>query len=168
MNNSSITVMHDHIVIILGTVLIIAVISSPSVTFAVPNQSNDSDTHCTPTGEKSDNGLELVKCCWFVKVKPGTGHWGADFEQYCSECENGGSRGKINCSEPELQYRTAPTTDESVFPNNEGVAEDPQVNQPSIRSDQSINLDDNILEQNSQTDIPTSVEESNSGITSFP
>ena len=43
---------------------------------------------------------------------------------YCSECEDGVSRGKINCSEPELQFRTAPTTDESVFPNNDGVAED--------------------------------------------
>jgi hypothetical protein len=48
--------------------------------------------------------LEEVECCWDERVPPGTGVYGRDFEIYCSTCENGGTRGMINCSDPELQY----------------------------------------------------------------
>ncbi len=142
--------MHSHMHVILGTLLIVAVISSPAVTFAVSNESNSSDAFCQSTGKKSANGLALVECCWYIPVKPGTGYKGGDTEMYCSECENGGSRGYISCSEPELQFRTAPTTDESIFPNNDGVAEDQQTEQPSIKSNQGIILEERTIETDSQ------------------
>jgi hypothetical protein len=99
-------IMHKNIFVILGIVLVVAVASSPSVTSAIPNRSNDTDAWCSPTGNSTANGGEEVECCWAEKVTPGTGGAGDnDHEIYCSACENGGTRGNINCSDPELQYR---------------------------------------------------------------
>ena len=97
--------MHKNIFVLLGIVLVVAVASSPSVTSAIPNRSNDTNSKCFPTGNSTANGGQEVECCWFEIVKPGTGLYGKDFESYCSKCENGGTRGNINCSDPELQYR---------------------------------------------------------------
>lgn len=38
-------------------------------------------------------------------MKPGTGAGGTDKEFYCKDCEDGGMRGYINCTDQELQYR---------------------------------------------------------------
>jgi hypothetical protein len=98
--------MYKSIFIVLGMVLIIAVASSPSITSAIPNRSNDTNAWCSPTGNSTANGGEEVECCWAEKVTPGTGGVGDNnYETYCSNCENGGTRGNINCSDPELQYR---------------------------------------------------------------
>ena len=114
--------------------------------FAVPNRSNDPNTQCQPTGKKSNNGLELVECCWTEKVKPGTGLFGNDFEIYCSECENGGSRGNINCSDPELQYRKAPTIDESIVPNDERKNFEEQPINPTFNSNKGTVIDENLAQ----------------------
>ena len=90
---------------ILGIVLVVAVASSPSITSAIPNRSNDADAWCSPTFNETANGGEEVQCCWYEQVPPGTGWNETDSELYCSNCENGGTRGNINCSDPELQYR---------------------------------------------------------------
>ncbi len=98
--------MYKDIFVILGFVLIVVVASSPSVTSAIPNRSNDTNTTCAPTGNSTANGGEEVECCWVEPVPPGTGGIGNNnYEFYCSACENGGTRGNINCSDPELQYR---------------------------------------------------------------
>ena len=95
--------MHKYIFMILGIVLIVAVACSPSVTSAIPNRSNDTNAWCSPTGNSTANGGEEVECCWAEKVTPGTGGVGDNnYEIYCSNCENGGTRGNINCSDPEL------------------------------------------------------------------
>ena len=128
--------------------MVLSVIVSISLlnAYAVPNLSNEKSTQCLPTGKKSANGLELVECCWAVFVKPGTGFQGGDVELYCSECENGGTRGYINCSEPELDYRKAPTTDESTPPKDgKAIDESPQT-PPFIKSDQGIVLEDKLDE----------------------
>ncbi|WP_458745976.1 hypothetical protein [Candidatus Nitrosocosmicus sp. T] len=117
-------------VTMIATIVLVLSITLSNVD-AVPNKSNDKETTCKSTGKESANGLEIVECCWFDFVKPGTGFGGGSVEEYCSECEDGGSRGKINCSEPELQYRTGPTTDESVFPNDDSNAIDEQQPNPS-------------------------------------
>lgn len=143
-----------------------------SSAYAVPNLSNDPSADCNSTGKKSPNGLELVRCCWYVAVEPGKGYEGTGDEYYCSECENGGSRGNINCSEPELQFRTAPTTDDSILPNDDSKVLDEQ--QPSPNSplpDQRIppgnagvleQLGDSSNNQNSESE--DSVSSDNSGL----
>ena len=122
-------------------------ISNPITAFGVPNKSNDRATVCESTGKKSSNGLELVQCCWFVEVSEGTGFEGGNEEWYCSECENGGTRGNINCSEPELQYRTVPSVDGSVFPNNDIVTKDPQTEQPPVLSNRGTNLGERLASE---------------------
>ena len=107
--------------------------------YAVPNLSNSPEAYCNSTGEQSPNGLEMVRCCWWVAVEPGKGYEGTGDEYYCSECENGGSRGYINCSEPELHFRAGPTTGENIAPKIEdGIEQPPTDNTPPIRSDNSI------------------------------
>jgi hypothetical protein len=121
--------MYKYIFMILGIVLIVAVASSPSVTSAIPNRSNDTNTTCLPTGNSTANGGQEVECCWFEKVPPGTGGTGSnkDHEVYCSNCENGGTRGNINCSDPELQYRQGgkPLPPISGTINNGQISDDP-------------------------------------------
>jgi hypothetical protein len=118
-----------------------------SYAYAVPNLSNDPGSTCQSTGKKSDNGLELVECCWTAKVKPGTGLFGNDFEIYCSECENGGSRGNINCSDPELNYRKAPAVDESIVPNDERkILEEEQPTNPTFNSNKGTINNENLAE----------------------
>ncbi len=113
---------------ILGIVLVVAVASSPSVTSAIPNRSNDTNAWCLPTGNSTANGGEEVECCWAEKVPPGTGGIGDNnYELYCSNCENGGTRGNINCSDPELQYRQEgkPLPPISGTINNGPISDDP-------------------------------------------
>lgn len=104
-----------------------------SVAHGVPNRSNSPDAHCTPTGEKSADhiGYEFVRCCWMEKVPDGTGNNGGNLESYCSECENRGINGKVNCTEPELQMRTGATTNEPIFPTNDVVL-DEQQSKPNV------------------------------------
>lgn len=148
-----------------GVSMISAIVLGPSIAlsnvYVVPNLSNSSIAHCSSTGKKSSNGLELVECCWTVKVPDGTGYKGEHSELYCSECENGGTRGYINCSEPELQFRTAPTTDESIFPNeDDNFLDEQQPNPNSPLNDQRVptgnvgtleQLEDSSNNQNSES-----------------
>ena len=100
--------MYNHIFIILAIVSIVTVASSPSVTFALPKMDAGDPGGCTETGDfAGPNGLAVINCCWYEKVEPGTGGYGPDKSQemYCMNCEDGGDRGNINCSDPELQYR---------------------------------------------------------------
>jgi hypothetical protein len=98
------------IIFVVVSILAIVLISSPSSTFSAPWDGRSAGSVvCDSTGGQSANGLALVECCWHEKVTPGTGDprfENADYERYCSECEDGGTRGKINCSDPELQFFT--------------------------------------------------------------
>jgi hypothetical protein len=113
------------------SILVVIIIYSPSATFGVDNKSNDPSADCAPTGKQSANGLALVECCWEVKVPPGTGWDGSDTEWYCSECEDGGTRGKINCSEPYLEFIVAPTPSGPFALPEDGVFEQPPTSSPS-------------------------------------
>ncbi|HYF99908.1 MAG TPA: hypothetical protein VD815_07435 [Candidatus Saccharimonadales bacterium] len=113
---------------LLGIVLIVAVATSPSVTSAIPNRSNEHYANCLPTGNPTGNGGQEVQCCWLEKVPPRTGGYGnGDWEEYCSNCENVGTRGNINCTDPELQYREVgkplPTLSDTI--NNAPVSDAP-------------------------------------------
>ncbi|HYF99156.1 MAG TPA: hypothetical protein VD815_03605 [Candidatus Saccharimonadales bacterium] len=104
-----------------------AIVISPTITFAVPNNSNHPNATCLPTGKQTPNGGEEVECCWTVDVAPGTGVGGQSYELYCSECENGGTRGYINCSEPSLQYRDGkPLPPLSGNINDGEISDDPE------------------------------------------
>ncbi len=141
------TINSKYLIVVVIATFAAALISSPIITFAIPNRSNEKGTSCSPTGKQSNGGAELVECCWIEQVPKGTGWNGGDTEMYCSECENGGSRGNINCSDPELIFNKTPITSESGgfpkdrvleqppnsspndntgFPNN-GVVEEPQL-----------------------------------------
>jgi hypothetical protein len=86
-------------------IIITSVILAPSFSLALPNREGKPGA-CNDTGRHSGpNGLMVVKCCWSETVKPGTGAGGTNKEFYCQECEDGGTRGYINCGDPELQYR---------------------------------------------------------------
>ena len=132
----------------------VALVYSPYSALSVPNRSNT--VNCAPTGKQSENGLQLVKCCWAEKVPPGTGRDGSDHEIYCSECEDGGTRGKINCSDPELQYfKTGGRLGQLADPLQDGgtleqlqPSSPPPVSTPKAGGDDSIFSSDNqILQQ---------------------
>jgi hypothetical protein len=101
--------------------LVIAIIYSPSATFGIPNMSNEAFATCTPTGKQTSNGGQEVECCWEA-WSPNVGP--AVVETYCSTCENGGTRGMINCSDPELQYLPVRGEDITGLPD-EGVFDQP-------------------------------------------
>jgi hypothetical protein len=95
--------------VIFAVLAVMLIIFSPFSTFAVTNLANESFAKCTSTGKHSENGLALVKCCWEA-------HEDSDPSKkvvtYCSTCEDGGTRGKINCTDPTKQALKLPT-DES-------------------------------------------------------
>jgi hypothetical protein len=89
------------------SILTVMLIYGPSSAFGVPNRSNEPGTHCYATGNKvGPTGSQEMECCWTEVVPPGTGRGGSNLELYCSTCQNGGTRGMINCSDPELQFRS--------------------------------------------------------------
>jgi hypothetical protein len=86
--------------------LVVTLFYSPSITFAIMNSANEPFATCTPAG-KSDGSSgsssvpadrQLVKCCWLAYVDAG------EVQTYCSTCEDGGTRGKINCTDPVQQF----------------------------------------------------------------
>jgi hypothetical protein len=100
--------------------LVLILFYSPHTTYAVPNMSNDHSTNCTSTGKHSQNGLMLVKCCWYnyEDILKDTNNK----VKYCSTCEDGGTRGKINCTEPAKESIGKIPSD--VISNQDGVLED--------------------------------------------
>jgi hypothetical protein len=95
------------VIFVVMSVLVIALIYAPSSTFSVPNF-DQYDSRCKPTGKNSAAGLQLSKCCWTTtEGYPGT----RKEVTYCSTCENGGTRGMINCTEPTKQSSTRLTDD---------------------------------------------------------
>jgi hypothetical protein len=115
------------VIFVVISFLVVMLVYTPSSTFAVPNRSNDQ--RCSPTGQQTPNGGQEVRCCWFESVPPGTGYDGSDQEIYCSECEDGGTRGKINCNDPYLSFRDVPKG--TVPLQGGGVLEDPPTPSPS-------------------------------------
>jgi hypothetical protein len=114
---------HKSVIFVVISILVIAIIYSPSATFGVPNYSNHPNAVCSPTGGKSGPlGLEENKCCW----KLNTG------QVYCSTCENGGTRGMINCSDPEIQHSVR-GEDITGFPEG-GVVDEPPTPIPAPTS----------------------------------
>lgn len=75
-------------------------------------------------------GAAVFKCCGHESVPSGTGGVGEnlDKEEYCIECEDGGTRGYINCTDPELQYRDGgkPVPPLSYTINNGQIYDDPE------------------------------------------
>jgi hypothetical protein len=138
------------IVVVIAT-FAAALISGPIITFAVPNRSNSGGATCTDTGRDSPGGLAVVECCWIEQVPKGTGWNGGDTEMYCSECENAGSAGYVNCSDPELIFNKKPITSESGgFPKG-GVLQQPETSDGRDDLGNPDN-DDGVLEQ---TETPT-------------
>jgi hypothetical protein len=141
-----VTINNKYLIVVVMAKFAAALICGPITTFAVPNRSNSGLASCQSTGKQSSGGLELVQCCWHESVPKGTGFEGGDKEMYCSECENGGTRGYINCSDPELQYMDKPlTSDLGGFPKT-GVLDQPKT---SDERDVLSNLDkgDGVLDQ---------------------
>ncbi len=88
--------------------LVLVMIASLPIVNALPKMDPEDPGICLDTGKKSGSvGAAVFKCCWHELVSPGTGGVGEnlDKEEYCMECEDGGTRGYINCTDPELQYR---------------------------------------------------------------
>lgn len=122
----AVTINSKYLIVVVMATFAAALICGPIITFAVPNRSNSGVASCQSTGKQSSGGLQLVQCCWHESVPKGTGFEGGDKEMYCSECENGGTRGYINCSDPELQFREKPlTSDLGGFPKT-GVLDQPK------------------------------------------
>jgi hypothetical protein len=117
------------------TSLALAMISSIPIVNALPKMDPGDPGICIDTGKKQGpNGAAVVNCCWHESVPPGTGGVGEnlDKEEYCMECEDGGTRGYINCTDPELQYRDdgssgKPRPSLSDTLNNGQISDDPQV-----------------------------------------
>lgn len=116
------------------TSLALAMISSLPIVNALPKMDPGDPGICIDTGKKQGpNGAAVVNCCWHESVPPGTGGLGEnlDKEEYCMECEDGGTRGYINCTDPELQYRDdgnsgKPRPSLSDTLNNGQISDDPQ------------------------------------------
>src|SRR5687767_6492449 len=95
---------NKHLIFVIISVLVIMLVYTPSITFAVSNQANSAFARCDPAG-KSDGsgpvpaGRQLVKCCWEAYDD----NW--NVQTYCSTCEDGGTRGKINCTDPVQSFR---------------------------------------------------------------
>ncbi|HYG00356.1 MAG TPA: hypothetical protein VD815_09700 [Candidatus Saccharimonadales bacterium] len=103
--------------------IVIALVYSPITTYALPNREGKPGS-CYPTGQQTGpHGAQVVKCCWQEQVPPGTGAGGTDREYYCQECEDGGTRGYVNCTDPELQYREG----SKPFPPLSGNINDGQI-----------------------------------------
>jgi hypothetical protein len=106
------------LIFVVISMLTVVLVYSPSSTFSVPNRSNDSVADCKPTGKQSENGLALVKCCWkHTEGFPRT------TVTYCSTCEDGGTRGKINCTDPVKEFTGRIPSD--IVPPQDGVLEQP-------------------------------------------
>ncbi len=147
------TIKSKYLIVVVIATFAAALICSPIITFAVPNRSNSGLASCTSTGKNSPGGLSLVQCCWHESVPKGTGFEGGDKEMYCSDCENGGTRGYINCSDPELIFMKKPLTSNlDVFPND-GTIEQPDT--PTKGDDVSNpNISDGVLEQSPTISTP--------------
>lgn len=113
--------------------LALAMMASPSIVNALPKMDPGDPGVCLDTGKKQGpNGAAVFQCCWHESVPPGTGGLGEnlDKEEYCMECEDGGTRGYINCTDPELQYRDGgsggkPRPSISDTLNNGQISDDP-------------------------------------------
>ncbi|WP_415311994.1 hypothetical protein [Candidatus Nitrosocosmicus sp. FF01] len=114
--------------------LALAMVASPPIVYALPKMDPGDPGICIDTGKKQGpNGAAVFNCCWHESVPPGTGGVGEnlDKEEYCMECEDGGTRGYINCTEPELQYRDGGSDDKPRPPisdtlNNGQIFDDTQ------------------------------------------
>jgi hypothetical protein len=126
-------------------VLVIMLVYGPAITYSVPNESNNAArADCKSTGKQSQNGLALVKCCW----KTTEGYPGLRKEvTYCSTCEDGGTRGKINCSDPVKEF-TGRLPDEILSPQD-SVLEQPTISgeEPPITGQQILPQDELVQQQ---------------------
>jgi hypothetical protein len=111
------TTAHSKLLIFVAiSILLVALVYAPSSTISVPNLANHGSTTCKPAG-KSAAGLQLKKCCWqTTEGYPGT----RKDVTYCSTCEDGGTRGMINCTEPTKQSSTTRLTDDIIARLGEG------------------------------------------------
>jgi hypothetical protein len=116
------------VIFVVISFLVVALIYAPSSTFSIPNRAGQQGS-CTPIGGMGGTGGALMNCCWFENVPPGTGYEGGNKEMYCSECEDGGTRGMVNCSEPELQFFEGRRPGLAVLPEG-GVLEEPPTPPP--------------------------------------
>jgi hypothetical protein len=119
------TIRSKLVIFVVISVLVIALIYAPSSTFSVPNLANTGNATCKPAG-KSAAGLQLKKCCWqTTEGYPGT----RKDVTYCSTCEDGGTRGMINCTEPTKQSSTR-LTDDIIARLGEGHTFEPATSTP--------------------------------------
>ena len=125
----------------------LSLVSSPPIVNALPKMDPGDPGICNDTGKKQGPlGAAVVKCCWHESVPPGTGGIGEnlDKEEYCMECEDGGTRGYINCTDPELQYRDGgkPVPQLSDTINSGQISDDPEAGDdrnPSIPPTEGVN-----------------------------
>jgi hypothetical protein len=105
-----------------------SLLTAPYLSFALPKMDGNPGS-CKDTGKRSgEGGLMVNKCCWSEQVKPGTGAGGGDKVFYCQECEDGGTRGYINCTDPEQDRdkgRSLPPMSGNL--NNGQISDDPVI-----------------------------------------
>jgi hypothetical protein len=114
--------------------------SSASNVFAVTNQANAVFAKCTNAGMSDGSGSvpagrQLVKCCWEALDE------NLKSQTYCSTCEDGGTRGKINCTEPQQTF-TSPTSG--------GLVEDGVLEQPPTGDESSSPKNGEALDESQQ------------------
>jgi hypothetical protein len=139
------------LIFVVISALVFTLFYTPSATYSVTNRANEPDATCTLTGKES-RGLAQVKCCWQnydENLKVVT---------YCSTCEDGGSRGKINCSEPVKEFTGQIPGD--IVPPQDGILEQPPTSSPF---DPTAPLQGGVLEQQEQTP-PTSAPGTSPGV----
>jgi len=85
------------------SLLVVTLVHSSSMLFAVTNSANEPFATCTSAGISDGSGSvpagrQLLKCCRQTTDAAG------EVQTYCSTCEDGGTREKINCTDPVQQF----------------------------------------------------------------
>jgi hypothetical protein len=104
------------------SLLVVTLVHSSSMLFAVTNSANEPFATCTSAGISDGSGSvpagrQLLKCCRQTTDAAG------EVQTYCSTCEDGGTREKINCTDPVQQF-TGQIPDDIIAPQD-GVFQDP-------------------------------------------
>jgi hypothetical protein len=132
------------VIFVVGLLLVVSLTCSSFFTYtafaAPPSWGFNTSNNCTTD---QSNTLSQKTCCWTENVEPGTGNpdLGGNQEKYCQTCSQVYQDGQwvYDCDEPELQFRTAPTTEESIFPNDDSkVLDEQQPNPTSPLTDQRV------------------------------
>lgn len=136
------------IITMISTIVLVLSITMSNAYAVPPHWGFNNNNNCTYDSTKT---LAQKTCCWTENVDPGTGNpdLGGNQEKYCQTCSEVYQDGAWvwDCDAPELQFRTVPNTDESIFPNDERkILEEQQPLNPSFNSNNRAIIDENLAE----------------------